>query len=226
MGVLAVRGNGLPRYQSNHTIPKQLIESKAHEIVTLFRRVGGSDIHFDFNGPENLQRLPGNVALESFLGFDAPHVGSHPAMTTVVGERLTVALANVRDEVGDLIDVALDVNADPQAREAARVAVRAEIGKQLRFEVDRIQFKTTNLMDAAGDLGNRMIFNSRDIAYFQETDTFKALSVDARNRIVASGEIPSPILAATAEIKARDRRIVEFLLSPLSWRLQETRREQ
>ena len=196
MGVLAVRGNGLPRYQSNHTIPKQLFESKTHDIVKLFRDVGGSDIHFDFNGPENLQRLPGNVALENFLGFDAPHVGSHPAMTAVVGERLSEALSRVRGQLGDVINVALDANADPQAREAAKVAVRTEIVNQLRFEVDRIQFKTTNLMDAAGEFGNRMIFNSRDIAYFQETDTFKALSVDARNRILASGVIPTEVLAA------------------------------
>jgi hemolysin D len=46
------------------------------------------------------------------------------------------------------------------------------------------------------------------------------IEVDGRRRALAPG------LAATAEIKTGDRRIIEYLLSPLSRRVQEAGRER
>lgn len=162
-----VGGRAAAIFQSNHVIPFELWGGRHGTgtkvlLIELFEEFGGTAANFDLDGFDNRQRLPAEV-LE---GGSAIHRGSHPGMTTAVRERLD-NVAN--DFVLDNVD---DIAAARGGDAAAQTRLRNALTTTLRDEVNNLKFRATNFMDDAASAGNRMIFNGRDLAYLQQTQTW------------------------------------------------------
>lgn len=196
MGIIVVGGRQFPATQESHAIPRRFFEWDKKPIVTLFTEMGGSSEHFNYNGPHNVQDLPAG-RFTDFGDHDASHIGGHKTgYSDVIEQRLAAIDADVRGRYAAQIALAANEAADPAARAAAQVEVRDEIARQLRAEAEMLQFKATNFMDSAGDVGNRLVFNSRDVDYFMTTDTFNQLPPAEQDRIRTSREIPGDIIKA------------------------------
>ncbi|MGH8239187.1 MAG: hypothetical protein ACREXP_19515, partial [Steroidobacteraceae bacterium] len=151
-------------FQLNHTIPRQLFEgANRPELIKLLQRLPGIANGLNLDGPENLQPLPDDLIPDG----SAIHNGSHPGMTRAVRQTLDDAWEPFYQANRADIDAVVAQTADPATQARVRTAVEAE----LRGQIEDFQFKSTNFMDAE-TVGNRVIFNSRDFAYLQQTETW------------------------------------------------------
>ena len=179
--------------QTHHTIPWELFGGRegdldAHALVELFTEMGGGEAQFNFDGPDNFQRLPSNA----LPGGSAAHFGSHPGWTNAVSDHMDNILAEVRRDHAAVLAVA-EGPLDTPARAAARDTMRGVLGNTMRGMVDDLRFKASNFMDDTLSGGNRMLLNGRDLDYLKTTETWRAATPAERARAVSRS--PSALIA-------------------------------
>jgi len=175
-GVVPTGGRVSAKYQGSHTLPKQLFQGgEPHELIEIFKTLPGWENEFDLlgkvNPADNVQPLPA----DPLPGGSSVHNGSHPNITEIMKERLDRSLSNLETSMPQ--DLAAARNGDV----AAQARVRTAIGNELRMHVKEVQFKSTNFMDA-GATRDRFVYNSRDLDYLQQTETWANATPEARAR--------------------------------------------
>ncbi len=189
----SIPGRAPVSVQIHHTIPWELFGGREgnldpHALVELFRGMGGGEAHFNFDSPDNFQRLPSNA----LPGGSAAHFGSHPGWTNAVSDHMDNILAEVRRDHAAVLAVA-EGPLDTPARAAARDTMRGVLSNTMREMVDDLRFKASNFMDDTLSGGNRMLLNGRDLAYLKTTDTWRDATPAERARAVSRS--PSELIA-------------------------------
>jgi Ca2+-binding RTX toxin-like protein len=202
--------------QQSHSIPQELFptltETRAgvtsvstrttsHSLLRLYDEIGGRGAAEGFlDADRNLQDLPNRFVPDA----DARHLGPHKGYTDVVRARLTAIEEHFLAANGaDLAAYRQSVAAgNPDTALAARLQSGLDLA--LQDEINELQFRSTNFMDTADDIGNRLIYNNKEIDYLRETAEYR--NADAATKLAVDLDKPG---ARTAMISAHNATVLE-----------------
>jgi len=202
--------------QQSHSIPQELFptltETRAgvtsvstrttsHSLLRLYDEIGGRGAAEGFlDADRNLQDLPNRFVPDA----DARHLGPHKGYTDVVRARLTAIEEQFLAANGaDLAAYRQSVAAgNPDTALAARLQSGLDLA--LQDEINELQFRSTNFMDTADDIGNRLIYNNKEIDYLRETAEYR--NADAATKLAVDLDKPG---ARTAMISAHNATVLE-----------------
>jgi Ca2+-binding RTX toxin-like protein len=194
-------------FQGNHVIPQELFPGgrQASPLLKFYDQVYGSGSAQTFlDAPRNLQPLPDAPIADGY----ATHRGYHPGYTSVVGTELDTEFESFKQR--NLADYQA-VQAGT-ADEAIKARLRVDLESTLQERINDLEFRSSNFMDVPGvqnGVGNRLIYNGTDLAYLQETPTYKSASLDAQQAVDTNESG-----ARTAMIKQHNASVLSRTLSP------------
>src|SRR5688572_25434466 len=168
-------------FQGNHVIPQELFPGgrQGSPLLKFYDQVYGSGSAQTFlDAPRNLQPLPDAPIADGY----ATHRGYHPGYTSVVGTELDTEFESFKQR--NLADYQA-VQAGT-ADEAIKARLRVDLESTLQERINDLEFRSSNFMDVPGvqnGVGNRLIYNGTDLAYLQETPTYKSASLDAQQAV-------------------------------------------